>query len=47
MGASSDPVSAIVERMMEKLQRENPGVNYKRKGKAPPKPKRKRKEKVH
>jgi hypothetical protein len=45
--ATTDPVAAIVERMMERLQKENPGVNYKRKGKAPPKPKRPKKEKVH
>ena len=44
---STDPVTAIVERMMEKLQRENPNVNYKRKGKAPPKPKRKTRKQVH
>ena len=45
--ATTDPVTAIVERMMEKLQKENPGVNYKRKGKAP-KGNRKRKPKqVH
>jgi hypothetical protein len=44
---STDPVTAIVERMMEKLQRENPGVNYKRKGKAPKPVKRKKKDQVH
>jgi hypothetical protein len=40
---STDPVTAIVERMMEKLQRENPNVNYKRKGKVKvAKPKKKK-----
>ncbi len=34
MSGASDPVSAIVDRMMEKLQKENPNVNYKRKQKA-------------
>jgi hypothetical protein len=33
MSGSSDPISAIVDRMMEKLQKENPNVNYKRKQK--------------
>jgi len=36
---STDPVVAIVERMMEQLQKENPGVNYKRKPKKEKKPK--------
>jgi hypothetical protein len=43
MSGTSDPVSAIVDRMMEKLQKENPNVNYKRKPKKekePCKPKR-------
>jgi hypothetical protein len=30
---STDPVVAIVERMMEQLQKDNPGVDYKRKPK--------------
>ena len=33
MSGTTDPVVAIVERMMEKLQKENPNVNYKRKPK--------------
>jgi len=32
---SSDPVVAIVERMMEQLQKENPHIDYRRKQKAP------------
>jgi len=31
MSGSSSALSAIVDRMMEKLQRENPDVEYKRK----------------
>jgi len=30
---TTDPVVAIVERMMEQLQKDNPGVDYKRKPK--------------
>jgi hypothetical protein len=42
MSGTTDPVTAIVERMMEKLQKENPNINYKRKPKKekPCKPKR-------
>lgn len=47
MSGSTDPTSAIVERMMEKLQKENPDISYKRKPKKekpPPKvPRRPRK----
>jgi hypothetical protein len=44
MSGTTDPVVAIVERMMERLQKENPSVNYKRKPKKEKscKPKRKR-----
>lgn len=45
--ATTDPVAAIVERMMEKLQKENPSINYKRKGKAPKGNKKPKKNKVH
>jgi hypothetical protein len=33
MSGTSDPVVAIVERMMERLQKENPNTNFKRKQK--------------
>ena len=44
---STDPVTAIVERMMERLQKENPSVNYKRKGKKPKSERRPRRKSVH
>ena len=40
-----DPVVAIVERMMEQLQKDNPNIDYKRKKKEPKpckKPRKKR-----
>lgn len=43
---TTDPVVAIVERMMEQLQKDNPGVDYKRKTKVKePKPCKKPKRK--
>ena len=39
---STDPVVAIVERMMEQLQRENPHINYKRKPKKLKQPKKRK-----
>lgn len=45
MSGTSDPVSAIVDRMMERLQKENPNINFKRKPKKekPCKPPKRRK----
>ena len=49
MSGTTDPVTAIVERMMERWQKENPKIDYKLKPKKekPCKPKRQKRSSLH